>query len=77
MTVNANDLPPEVRKKLGLTGGTRKRKAPSRAGASPASPCPGTCGCGTRFDTYAKWERHADKAGCTRWDVDIPESTSR
>jgi len=72
MTVNADDLPPEVRKRLGLTAGKgRTRKAPSRAGVGLSEPCPGHCGCGHPFPTAAKWEAHAKATGCTHWRIDI------
>lgn len=70
MSINADDLPADVRKKLGLAAKTRTRKAPSRAGTGHAEPTPGHCGCGAPFTSYAAWERHA-QAGCTRWNLDL------
>lgn len=72
MTVHADDLPPEVRKRLGLPAKGRTRPKPSRAGISDHVLCPGHCGCGAPFDTAADWETHAAQAGCRTWRIDMP-----
>ena len=71
MSVNADDLPAAVRAKLGLPAKGRKRAAPSRAGTGLSVPSPGTCGCGEAFATAAAWEKHAQAAACTRYDLDL------
>lgn len=68
------DLPPKVRAQVDAQlGPQRPRK--SRAGVGLSAPCPGRCGCGERFPTAAKWERHVDRdhGGHGRWDIDLPE----
>lgn len=71
MSVNADDLPPKIRRRLGLTSKGRTRPAPSRAGTSTNTPCPGHCGCSRPFPSAAAWERHAARTGCTMWKIDI------
>jgi hypothetical protein len=71
--IHADELPPEVRKHLGLTAGKgRTRPAPSRAGIGHAHLCPGHCGCGQPFASYSDFEKHAKRAGCRTWRIDLP-----
>ena len=70
MTVRAEDLPPEVRKRLGIDAPKATKK--SRAGVGLAEPCPGHCGCGQPFATAAAWELHAKATGCRHWRIDLP-----
>jgi hypothetical protein len=72
MTVRAEDLPPEVRKRLGLEDQSKASKK-SRAGVGLSAPCPGHCGCGCPFPTAAAWERHARKTGCRHWRIDLTQ----
>jgi hypothetical protein len=71
VSINADDLPPDVRRKLGLLGKTRTKPKPSRAGVSESAPCPGHCGCTKPFPSAAAWERHARQTGCTHWRIDL------
>lgn len=71
MTVNAEDLPPAVRKKLGIDPKSARRAKPSRAGVGLSQPCPGHCGCGQAFPTAARWERHAKTTGHRVWSIDL------
>lgn len=73
MSVHANDLPPEVRKRLGLEAAKPSKK--SRAGQGLSEPCPGHCGCGQPFPTAAAWERHAKSTGCRHWRIDLQETS--
>jgi hypothetical protein len=68
--LHADQLPPDVRKRLGLTDKPGKSK-PSRAGISLSEPCPGTCNCGQQFPTALAWEKHAQAAGHTRWNITL------
>lgn len=69
--IHADDLPPEMRRKLGLTGGGSKRRNTGK-GSNDSDPCTGSCGaCGERFDTYLRWEKHAKTSGHARWLVDL------
>lgn len=72
--VHADDLPADVRRKLGLDAKPRRAK-PSRAGVGLSEPCPGHCGCGHPFPTAATWERHAKQTGCRHWRIDLEETT--
>lgn len=72
MTISADDLPPAVRKRLGLTAKNRTRPAPSRAGTGHSTPSPGHCGCGKPFTRYSDWERHSKTVGCRHWRLDMP-----
>ena len=71
MAVRASDLPPEVRRRLGLDQPDRPRK--SRRGVGDGVPCPGRCvTCGRRFRTAAAWQRHATAhSPSARWEIDL------
>jgi len=69
--VSVEDLPPEIRRKLGLGAG-RSRPRPSKAGTSTRARSPGWCGsCGVRFGSASAWERHAAETGCRIWRLDV------
>lgn len=74
MSINADDLPPELRRRLGLNPKARTRKAPSRAGTGHAQPTPGHCTCGQPFGSYAAWERHARTTNHTRWNLTLEQT---
>lgn len=67
--VNADDLPADVRKKLGLPPKGRSKPRLSRAGVGDAVPCRCRCRCGEMFDRYDKAEKHAREYGHTRIEV--------
>lgn len=69
MTIRAEDLPADVRRKLGID--TTKTSKRSRAGTGMGAPCPGTCGaCGQQFDRYTAFERHS-RPGHRRWAINL------
>lgn len=69
--VRAKDLSPEVRKRLGINAGSKPRRNTKR-GVDVAADCPGCCyDCGQEFESYTKWERHADAAGHRRWQMSL------
>jgi hypothetical protein len=72
VTINADDLPPAVRKRLGLAGKGRSKPKPSSAGVGLSMPCAGHCGCGEAFPTALAWEKHANVTGCRVWSIDLP-----
>lgn len=73
MTLRASDLPPEVRKRLGLQGASRKRttkKAIREDGTGPYRCL--AAGCGQEFPSFggkAGWQVHARKAGHSRGEA--------
>jgi len=70
--LRADQLPADVRRKLGLAGKNSKTSgAKSRKGTGLSVPCPGRCGCGARFPNALLWEKHVDETGCTRWDIEL------
>ena len=73
MPVNAADLTPEARRRLGIgSGGGKGTRRNTHKGERDAAPCPGRCttdGCDEPFDTYTAWERHADRTGHRRWEA--------
>ena len=77
MPVHAEDLPANVRKRLGLdTGKTGKagsrKRGKSRAGVGLGAPCPGHCvSCGEPFSSALRWEQHAAVTGCSIWSIDL------
>lgn len=72
--VNASDLPPEVRKRLGLVAPGRQRRNTAK-GSHDSAACAGRChDCGEAFAAYTKWEHHADATGHRRWAVELPGS---
>lgn len=75
------DLPPAVRRQLGIPDPRRAKPRPSRADGA-GQPCPGRCagplGCGTPFPTFSRWERHTEVSGCRgRWEIDLPQGANR
>lgn len=65
VTIKASDLPPEVRKRLGIEGKARTSKHAEREDG----PCPYRCGCGETFPSYGGrggWKPHAEKTGHSR-----------
>lgn len=73
--VPIDQLPAGVRRRLNLPAGKgRTRQRPSRAGIPDSTPCPGICSCGDVFESYAKWEQHAEFFGCSRWSIDLGET---
>lgn len=74
MPVNAEDLPPEVRKRLGIEAKPKRRN--TGKGSRDGDPCPGECvDCGEKFPAYTKWERHSDRTGHRRWRVEVEVAT--
>lgn len=70
--LHADQLPADVRKRLGLDTKPARSK-PSRAGIGLSEPCPGHCGCGHPFPTAAAWETHAKQTGCRHWRIDLTQ----
>lgn len=71
MNIRAEDLPTDVRKRLGLDD-TPTHATKSRKGQGLTVPCPGHCGCGQPFPTALAWEHHAKTTGCRHWRIDLP-----
>lgn len=70
MPINADDLPPDVRKKLGLPAKGRSKPRLSRAGVSDTHPCRVRChACGQEFDRYDHAETHARAERHSRIEV--------
>lgn len=70
MTIKASDLPPEVRKRLGLQGSTGKTRTSKRAVRhDDGGHQPYLCACGETFPSYGGrggWESHSKKTGHSR-----------
>lgn len=60
-----DDLPKAMRdqvdRQLGKPQGGRAR--PSRGGTGDGQPCAYVCGCGERFESFTRWERHSRASG--------------
>lgn len=63
------DLPPAMQRQALAQMGEKPKR--SRAGDSRVA-TDGTCvGCGERFTSTAKWERHSDATGHHRFELNI------
>jgi hypothetical protein len=73
VTINAADLPPDVRKKLGLAN-ARKPRTTQRTGPHHAGSW--TChACGLTSTKWAPIERHAQETKHCRIDIDVTRSS--
>lgn len=68
--IQADDLPPALKKQLGLKNAGRMKPRPSRIGQGAMEEGPGTChACGESFDSYGAWEKHSQASGHSRFDA--------
>lgn len=71
MSINAADLPPDVRKKLGLAD-ARKPRTTQRTGPHDYSERQTfTCECGESWHQWAPAQRHANENKHTRLAIDV------
>lgn len=74
MPLRAEDLPPEVRKRLGVAGSPKA----TRKAAKADEPCPYRCACGEEFASFggrAGFEAHASREGHHRGGMILSEAS--
>lgn len=70
MGIKLSDLPPHLRDKV-LAQDGRKPRAKKPSGQGDRAPCPGSCSCGEKFESYGPWEAKHWPTCRGRWIVEI------